>query len=110
MEGKSSRNQEILPIAVFKDRAISLNAAPQPAGASLAGQSSNQPIIPIAVVHGIAQPVKEQAATATVANERVQILIDIDIAPYFPTAESVNDALRALVTIARRNGKTGTSS
>ena len=33
------------------------------------------------------------------------VLLDPDVAAVFPNAESVNDALRALVKIARRNGK-----
>ncbi len=33
------------------------------------------------------------------------VLLDPDVAAFFPNAESVNDALRALVKIARRNGK-----
>ena len=33
------------------------------------------------------------------------IVLDPDIAPYFPNAAAVNDALRELVKIARRNGK-----
>jgi hypothetical protein len=33
------------------------------------------------------------------------VLLDLDVAAVFPDAESVNDALRALVEIVRRNGK-----
>ena len=42
--------------------------------------------------------------------ERTSVVaLDPDVAVYFPDAESVNDALRALVKIARRNGKPTTS-
>ena len=33
------------------------------------------------------------------------IVLDADVAAVFPDSEAVNDALRALVKIARRNGK-----
>lgn len=35
-------------------------------------------------------------------HERV-VVLDPDVAPLFPTSESVNDALRALVKIARQS-------
>jgi hypothetical protein len=34
------------------------------------------------------------------------VALDSDVLAYFPDSESVNEALRALVKIARRNGKT----
>lgn len=34
------------------------------------------------------------------------VVLDADVAAYFPDAESVNEALRALVKIARRIEKT----
>ena len=34
------------------------------------------------------------------------VALDRDVALFFPDSESVNEALRALVKIARRNGKT----
>jgi hypothetical protein len=37
------------------------------------------------------------------------VVLDPDVAAVFPDAKSVNDALRALVKIARRNGKTITA-
>jgi hypothetical protein len=33
------------------------------------------------------------------------VVLDPDVAAFFPNAESVNEALRALVKIAGRNGK-----
>jgi hypothetical protein len=35
------------------------------------------------------------------------VVLDPDVAALFPNAKSVNEALRALVKIARRNGKAG---
>ena len=34
------------------------------------------------------------------------VALDPDVVAFFPDSESVNEALRALVKIARRNGKT----
>jgi hypothetical protein len=34
------------------------------------------------------------------------VALDPDVLAFFPDSESVNEALRALVKIARRNGKT----
>jgi hypothetical protein len=105
MDGKSSRNQEIHPIADFKDRAIPLGATRPDHAKPAASQSVNQVIHPIANFHDMAQSFDEKGTDAAQPNERVEIVIDSDIAPFFPTAESVNEALRALVQIARRNGK-----
>lgn len=108
MESKSSRNQEIRSSADFKDRAIPLGEAPRPDhGESAASQSVNQLIHPIENFHDKAQSFFDERAVATAEpNQRVGVVIDSDIAPYFPTAESVNEALRALENIGRRNGKT----
>ena len=38
------------------------------------------------------------------------VVLDPDVAALFPNAESVNEALRALVNIARRNGKASTEN
>jgi hypothetical protein len=39
------------------------------------------------------------------AAQSTAIVLDADIAPYFPDAAAVNAALRELVKIANRNGK-----
>ena len=43
------------------------------------------------------------------ADQEKTIVLDPDVAPYFPDAAAVNDALRALVRIARKNGKATSS-
>jgi polysaccharide deacetylase 2 family uncharacterized protein YibQ len=38
------------------------------------------------------------------------VALDADVVAFFPDSESVNEALRALVKIARRNGKTAANT
>ena len=33
------------------------------------------------------------------------VILDAELTPYFPTSDAVNEALRALVKIARKTGK-----
>jgi hypothetical protein len=104
MDGKSNRNEEIKILAEFRDRAIPSREAPTDHGQPVGSRSVNQEIHPFADFRDKAQPLDEKKTAASATNVRVEIVIDADIAPFFPTNESVNEALRKWLSIAGLDG------
>jgi hypothetical protein len=108
----SSRNEEIHPLADFKAHAIPLSGAPAANGAPAGSKCANQVIHPFADFHDFAitldgkkSAADEPGKNAKLADEtRSAIVLEPDVAAAFPDSASVNEALRALVNIARRNG------
>jgi hypothetical protein len=95
VSSNSSLNQQIHPIADFNDRVVSFVEGVDVASGQSSTRSEIQSVAPIA---------KFEDRVESSSSAALEVTIDSDLAPYFPTAESVNDALRALVAIARRNG------